>query len=97
MRLPVDAHALMWYVGTSINITCSARLSCCHDDPSNDLLLSAGSIWGIGIQCWCYAGATHGNLPAGGLGSLEDQLENINHRSRASWHDARPARKTQRL
>ena len=44
MRLLIDSHALIWYVDQD-NL-----LSPPHMRQTNDLLLSAGSIWEIGIK-----------------------------------------------
>jgi PIN domain nuclease of toxin-antitoxin system len=45
---PIDSHALIWYVDQDklLSLTSHAAIS----DPANDLLLSAGSIWEIGIK-----------------------------------------------
>lgn len=48
MRLLVDSHALIWYVDQDHLLSPVSRAAI--TDPSNDLLLSAGSIWEIGIQ-----------------------------------------------
>ena len=48
MRVLIDSHALIWYVDQDklLSIASHAAIS----DPANDLLLSAGSIWEIGIK-----------------------------------------------
>lgn len=48
MRLLIDSHALIWYVDQhqQLSSTSHAAIS----DPSNELLLSAGSIWEIAIK-----------------------------------------------
>ena len=48
MRVLIDSHALIWYVDQDqlLSLTSHAAIS----DPANDLLLSAGSIWEIGIK-----------------------------------------------
>ena len=48
MRVILDSHALIWYVDQDkfLSRTSHAAIS----DPANDLLLSAGSIWEIGIK-----------------------------------------------
>jgi PIN domain nuclease of toxin-antitoxin system len=48
MRVLIDSHALIWYVDQDnlLSPTSYAAIS----DPTNDLLLSAGSIWEIGIK-----------------------------------------------
>ena len=48
MRVLIDSHALIWYVDQDnlLSLTSHATMS----DPANDLLLSAGSIWEIGIK-----------------------------------------------
>ena len=48
MKLLIDSHALIWYVDQhqQLSSTSHAAIS----DPSNDLLLSAGSIWEIAIK-----------------------------------------------
>ena len=48
MRVLIDSHALIWYVDQDnlLSLASHAAIS----DPTNDLLLSAGSIWEIGIK-----------------------------------------------
>jgi PIN domain nuclease of toxin-antitoxin system len=48
MRVLIDSHALIWYVDqyNLLSLASHAAIS----DPTNDLLLSAGSIWEIGIK-----------------------------------------------
>ena len=48
MRVLIDSHALIRYVDQDklLSIASHAAIS----DPANDLLLSAGSIWEIGIK-----------------------------------------------
>jgi PIN domain nuclease of toxin-antitoxin system len=48
MRVLIESHALIWYVDQDkiLSIASHAAIS----DPANDLLLSAGSIWEIGIK-----------------------------------------------
>ena len=48
MRVLIDSHALIWYVEQDnlLSLASHAAIS----DPANDLLLSAGSIWEIGIK-----------------------------------------------
>ncbi len=48
MRVLIDSHALIWYVDQDklLSIASHAAIS----DPANDLLLSAGSVWEIGIK-----------------------------------------------
>jgi len=48
MRLLVDTHALIWFVDQDhlLSQTALSALS----DPSNELLVSAGSIWEISIK-----------------------------------------------
>jgi PIN domain nuclease of toxin-antitoxin system len=48
MRLLVDSHALIWYVDQDHLLSAASHAAI--TDPSNDLLLSAGSIWEIGIK-----------------------------------------------
>ena len=48
MRVLIDSHALIWYVDQD-NLLSSASHAAISD-PTNDLLLSAGSIWEIGIK-----------------------------------------------
>lgn len=48
MRLLVDTHSIIWYVDQDQLLSKTA-----HDaitDPTNDLLISAGSIWEISIK-----------------------------------------------
>jgi len=48
MRVLIDSHVLIWYVDQDnlLSLASHAAIS----DPTNDLLLSAGSIWEIGIK-----------------------------------------------
>ncbi len=48
MRVLIDSHTLIWYVDQDklLSVTSHATIS----DPANTLLLSAGSIWEIGIK-----------------------------------------------
>jgi PIN domain nuclease of toxin-antitoxin system len=48
MRLLIDAHVLIWYVDQDHLL--SAKAHAAITDPSNDLLLSAGTIWEIAIK-----------------------------------------------
>jgi PIN domain nuclease of toxin-antitoxin system len=48
MRMLLDTHALIWYVDQDHLLSASAHAAI--TDPVNDLLLSAGSIWEIGIK-----------------------------------------------
>jgi PIN domain nuclease of toxin-antitoxin system len=48
MRLLIDSHALIWYVDQHQQLSPTSRAVI--SDPSNDLLLSAGSIWEIAIK-----------------------------------------------
>ena len=48
MRLLIDSHALIWYVDQHQQLSPASRLAI--SDPSNNLLLSAGSIWEIAIK-----------------------------------------------
>lgn len=48
MRLLLDSHALIWYVDQDHLLSPASHAAI--TDPSNDLLLSAGSIWEIGIK-----------------------------------------------
>jgi PIN domain nuclease of toxin-antitoxin system len=48
MRLLIDSHALIWYVDQHQQLSSASRAA--MSDPSNDLLLSAGSIWEIAIK-----------------------------------------------
>ena len=48
MRLLVDSHALIWYVDQDSLLSPASHSAI--TDPSNDLLLSAGSIWEIAIK-----------------------------------------------
>src|SRR5688500_18925035 len=47
MRVLIDSHVLIWYVDQD-NLLSSASHAAVSD-PTNDLTLSAGSIWEIGI------------------------------------------------
>jgi len=48
MRLLIDTHALIWYVDQDHLLTPTARAAI--DDPSNDILVSAATIWEIAIK-----------------------------------------------
>jgi PIN domain nuclease of toxin-antitoxin system len=48
MRLLLDSHVLIWYVDQDYRLSASARDAI--TDPFNDLLLSTGTIWEIGIK-----------------------------------------------
>ena len=48
MRLLIDSHALIWFVDQHQQL--SAVSHAAMSNPSNELLLSAGSIWEIGIK-----------------------------------------------
>jgi len=48
MRLLLDTHALIWYVDQDHLLSASAHAAI--TDPANDLFLSAGTIWEIGIK-----------------------------------------------
>jgi PIN domain nuclease of toxin-antitoxin system len=48
MRVLIDSHALIWYVDQDKLLSQASHGA--MSDPANDLLLSAGSIWEIGIK-----------------------------------------------
>lgn len=48
MRVLIDSHALIWYVDQDKLLSIASHTAI--SDPANDLLLSAGSIWEIGIK-----------------------------------------------
>ena len=48
MRLLIDTHALIWYVDQDHLLSPTAHAAI--TDPSNDLLLSSGSVWEIAIK-----------------------------------------------
>jgi PIN domain nuclease of toxin-antitoxin system len=48
MRVLIDSHALIWYVDQDKLLSLASRAAI--SDPTNDLLLSAGTIWEIGIK-----------------------------------------------
>jgi PIN domain nuclease of toxin-antitoxin system len=48
MKLLIDAHALIWYVDQDHLLSPTARAAIAA--PSNDRLLSAGTIWEIAIK-----------------------------------------------
>ena len=48
MRLLIDSHALIWYVDQHQQLSPASHAAI--SDPSNELLLSAGSIWEIAIK-----------------------------------------------
>jgi PIN domain nuclease of toxin-antitoxin system len=48
MRLLLDGHALLWYVDQDQFLSPAAHAAI--TEPTNDLLLSAGTIWEIAIK-----------------------------------------------
>ncbi|MBI3465847.1 MAG: type II toxin-antitoxin system VapC family toxin [Planctomycetes bacterium] len=48
MRLLLDSHILLWAVDQPSQLSTAAALAL--QDPTNDLLVSAGSIWEIAIK-----------------------------------------------
>ena len=48
MRVLFDSHALIWYVDQDQMLSPAAHAAI--TDPSNDVLLSAGTIWEIAIK-----------------------------------------------
>ena len=48
MRLLIDSHALIWYVDQHQQLSQASHAAI--SDSSNELLLSAGSIWEIAIK-----------------------------------------------
>jgi PIN domain nuclease of toxin-antitoxin system len=48
MRVLIDSHVLIWYVDQDNLLSPASHAG--NLDPTNDLLLSAGSIWEIGIK-----------------------------------------------
>jgi PIN domain nuclease of toxin-antitoxin system len=48
MRVLIDSHVLIWYVDQDNLLSPASHAAI--SDPTNDLLLSAGSIWEIGIK-----------------------------------------------
>ncbi len=48
MRLLLDSHALIWYVDQDQLLSRTAHAAI--TDPNNDLLLSAATVWEIGIK-----------------------------------------------
>jgi PIN domain nuclease of toxin-antitoxin system len=48
MRVLIDSHALIWYVDQDNLLSPSSYAA--MSAPANELLLSAGSIWEIGIK-----------------------------------------------
>ena len=50
MKLLVDAHTLIWAVDDPSKLGRQAVTAL--QDPGNDLILSAGTIWEIGIGVW---------------------------------------------
>lgn len=48
MRLLLDTHLLLWAVGRSARLSAAARVLI--DDPENQVLFSAASIWEIAIK-----------------------------------------------
>ena len=48
MRLLLDTHAIIWYVDQDQLLSSSAHSAI--DDPGNDILVSAASIWEIAIK-----------------------------------------------
>jgi PIN domain nuclease of toxin-antitoxin system len=48
MRLLVDAHAVIWAVDDPSKLGAGAVVAL--QDPANELLIGAGTIWEIGIK-----------------------------------------------
>lgn len=48
MKLLLDSHAIIWYVDQDHLLSAAAHAAI--TDPSNDLLISAASIWEIAIK-----------------------------------------------
>jgi PIN domain nuclease of toxin-antitoxin system len=48
MRLLIDTQAFLWFTGNDPKLSTSARRLI--EDPSNDLLLSAASVWELAIK-----------------------------------------------
>jgi PIN domain nuclease of toxin-antitoxin system len=48
MRLLLDTHAFLWFVMGDSRLSTTARAAI--EDPGNDKLVSAGSIWEIAIK-----------------------------------------------
>lgn len=48
MRLLLDSHILLWAVDQPSHLSAAAAVAL--QDPTNDLLVSAGSIWEIAIK-----------------------------------------------
>jgi PIN domain nuclease of toxin-antitoxin system len=48
MRLLIDTQAVIWYVDQDQQLSTAAHTAI--SDPANDLLLSAASVWEIGIK-----------------------------------------------
>ena len=48
MRVLLDTHAFLWFVSGNSKLSRSARLII--ENPGNELLLSAASIWELGIK-----------------------------------------------
>lgn len=48
MRLLIDSHALIWFVDQHQQLSPASHAA--MSDPTNELLLSAGSIWEIAIK-----------------------------------------------
>jgi PIN domain nuclease of toxin-antitoxin system len=48
MKLLIDSHALIWYVDQDHLLSPAAHAAI--TDPTNDLLLSSGSVWEIAIK-----------------------------------------------
>lgn len=72
MILILDAHALLWWLGDSPELSQAAREAIA--DPLNDVLVSAATVWEIGIkQALGKLEAPTGLIAAlegGGMGSL---------------------------
>jgi PIN domain nuclease of toxin-antitoxin system len=48
MRVLLDSHALLWAVDNPAQLSAAARTAL--QDPANELLISAGSLWEIAIK-----------------------------------------------
>jgi len=67
VRLLLDTHLLLWAAGAAERLSPQARLLL--DDPNNELLFSAASLWEIAIKHVLARGAPSG-MPISGLEAL---------------------------
>ncbi len=63
MKLLIDSHALLWYVDQTQLLTLTSHTVI--STPEHELLLSAGSIWEIGIKIGFEEAGVHSCIERG--------------------------------